>query len=205
MIATRTLAVEPEDLAQVPAQLLDVVADAADAELAEVGQVLADLRGVEMELLGERLRRDVRTPAASSAFEAAQVDRQAVASVSSGDRLGDDAVSTAVRRRRSFVRPLSQATSDAAESEGDAGRERGAQAAADAATSAALARPSGNIAPLWPTHMPTPRVRDAGAFQPYVPASQSPAEFTLKAVVLGVALRPDLRRLDGLPRACAPA
>ena len=50
--------VEAQDLAQVPAQLLDVVADAAHAELAEVREVLANLRGVQMELLGERLRRD---------------------------------------------------------------------------------------------------------------------------------------------------
>ena len=52
------LAVEAEDLSQMPLQILDVVADAAHAELAEVGQVLADLRGVQVELLGERLRRD---------------------------------------------------------------------------------------------------------------------------------------------------
>src|SRR6187399_1527041 len=34
-------------------------------------------------------------------------------------------------------------------------------------------------------HTPTPPT-PKGAFQPYVPASQSPAEFTAKAVVLGV-------------------
>ena len=51
-------AVEPEDLPQVAPQLLDVVADAADAELAEIGQVLPDLRGVQVELLGQRLRGD---------------------------------------------------------------------------------------------------------------------------------------------------
>src|SRR5436190_23002938 len=34
-------------------------------------------------------------------------------------------------------------------------------------------------------HTPTPPT-PKGAFQPYVPASQSPAEFTVKAVVLGV-------------------
>ena len=52
------LPVEAEDLPQVAPQILDVVADAADAELAEVGQILANLRGVQVELLGERLRRD---------------------------------------------------------------------------------------------------------------------------------------------------
>src|SRR5262249_22191790 len=51
-------AIQPEDLAQVPPQLLDVVADAADAELAEVRQILADLRRIEVELLGERLGGD---------------------------------------------------------------------------------------------------------------------------------------------------
>ena len=58
MIATRSLLIEAENLAKVPLQVADVVADAADAELAEVGEVLADLRRVEVELLGERLRRD---------------------------------------------------------------------------------------------------------------------------------------------------
>src|SRR3954470_18745363 len=47
-------AIEPEDLAQVTSQIGDVIADAAYAELAEVREVLANLRGVEMELLGER-------------------------------------------------------------------------------------------------------------------------------------------------------
>ena len=42
-------AVEAEDLAQVALEILDVVADAANAELAEVGQILADLRGVQVE------------------------------------------------------------------------------------------------------------------------------------------------------------
>src|SRR5688572_18975403 len=32
---------------------------------------------------------------------------------------------------------------------------------------------------------PLPESREPGAFQPYVPSSQSPAEFTLKAIVLG--------------------
>ena len=52
------LAIEAEDLAQVALQIADVVADAADAELAEVGEILANLRGVQVELLGQRLRRD---------------------------------------------------------------------------------------------------------------------------------------------------
>jgi len=52
------MTIETENLPQVPAQLLDVVADAADAELAKVRQILANLRGVEMELLGQGLRGD---------------------------------------------------------------------------------------------------------------------------------------------------
>ena len=31
-----------------------------------------------------------------------------------------------------------------------------------------------------------PEQRDSAAFQPYVPASQSPAEFTIRAVLLGM-------------------
>src|SRR5262249_16494689 len=52
------LAVEGEDLAQMPLEVANVVADAADAELAEVREILSNLRGVQMELFRERLRRD---------------------------------------------------------------------------------------------------------------------------------------------------
>ena len=68
MIATRDALIEAEDLPQVPAQFLDVVADAADAELAEIRQVLPDLRGVQVELLGQRLRRHRPHARGSSAF-----------------------------------------------------------------------------------------------------------------------------------------
>src|SRR5690348_5553805 len=50
--------IESEDLAQMPAQVLDVIADAADAELAKVREILPNLRGIELELFGEHLRRD---------------------------------------------------------------------------------------------------------------------------------------------------
>src|SRR5262249_4703002 len=50
-------AIEAENLLQMPPQLLDVVPDSPHAELTEVGQVLANLRGVEMELLRQGLRR----------------------------------------------------------------------------------------------------------------------------------------------------
>ena len=48
--------VEAEDRAEMPAEILDVVPDAADAELAEPGQVLPDLGGVQMKALRETLR-----------------------------------------------------------------------------------------------------------------------------------------------------
>src|SRR5262245_7787003 len=53
----RPLAIEPEDPLQLSFQAGDVVADAADAELAEVGKVLADLRRVEVEAVRQLLRR----------------------------------------------------------------------------------------------------------------------------------------------------
>src|SRR5262249_50549607 len=49
-------AIEPEDLPEMAPQFLDVVADPADPQLAEVRKVLPDLRGVEVKLLGERVR-----------------------------------------------------------------------------------------------------------------------------------------------------
>ena len=61
-----------------PLQIADVVADAADAELAEVGEVFANLRGVQVELLGERLRRNRPDAGALEQIEAAQVHRQTV-------------------------------------------------------------------------------------------------------------------------------
>ena len=79
--------VEAENLPQVAAQLLDVVADAADAELAEVREVLADLRGVEVELLGQRLRRHRAHAGRVERVQAAQVDRQPVGR-QLGNRLG---------------------------------------------------------------------------------------------------------------------
>ena len=72
------LAIEAEDLAQVTLEIADVVADAADAELAEVGEVLANLRRVQVELLGERLGRDGPDARALELVETAQVDREPV-------------------------------------------------------------------------------------------------------------------------------
>src|SRR4030095_10516503 len=72
------MSIEPEDLPQVPAEVFDVVAHAAHAKLAEVREILPNLSGVEVELLGERLRRNGLRTAGVQLVEAAQVDRQSV-------------------------------------------------------------------------------------------------------------------------------
>ena len=48
-------AIETQNLRDVIAQVGDVVTNAAHAKFAEVTQVFANLRGVQVELLGERL------------------------------------------------------------------------------------------------------------------------------------------------------
>src|SRR5690606_15822406 len=68
---------EAENGSQLPLEVLDVIADAADAELAEVGQILADLRRVQVKLLGQRLRRDCLDPGGIERVQRAQVNRQA--------------------------------------------------------------------------------------------------------------------------------
>ena len=55
------LALRPEDLADLAEQRVDVVADAALAELAERRQVAADLRRVDVRVLGDLLRGDARS------------------------------------------------------------------------------------------------------------------------------------------------
>src|SRR4051812_2377688 len=47
--------VESEDLTEMPAQFLDVIADASHSELTKVGEVLSDLRCVQVKLLGQGL------------------------------------------------------------------------------------------------------------------------------------------------------
>jgi hypothetical protein len=59
-------------------QLFHVVADAPDAELAEVREVLPDLRSIQMELLGERLRRNCADAAGVEFVQAPQVDREPI-------------------------------------------------------------------------------------------------------------------------------
>ncbi len=72
------VAIETEDLLQVPPQLLDVVPDAAYAELAEVRQVLPNLRRIQLELLGKRLRRNRADAHRIEGRQRAQIHRQAI-------------------------------------------------------------------------------------------------------------------------------
>ena len=84
MMATRRRAIEAEDVPQVAPQVLHVIADAAHAELAETGEVLADLRRIELEPLRKPLRGDRLDAGRLELGQAAQVDGQAV-----GRELGD--------------------------------------------------------------------------------------------------------------------
>ena len=78
------LAVEAENLAQMPLQIAHVVADAADAELAEVREVLPYLRRVQMKLLGQRLRGDRADADAVELVQAPEIDGETV-----GGEFGD--------------------------------------------------------------------------------------------------------------------
>ena len=59
-------------------EIAHVVADTADAELPEIRQVFPDLGGVEMKLLGQRLRRDRADARAFEHVQAPEVDGQTV-------------------------------------------------------------------------------------------------------------------------------
>jgi hypothetical protein len=74
----REVAIETRDLPQVPPEILDVIADAAHAKLAEIRKVLPDLRRIQMKLLRQRLGRNRLHAAGIKLVQAAQVDRQAV-------------------------------------------------------------------------------------------------------------------------------
>ncbi len=71
-------AIEAENLPQVLLEILDVVADAAHAELAEVRQVFANLRGVEMKLMREGLRRNGLHAVRIERVETSQIDGEPV-------------------------------------------------------------------------------------------------------------------------------
>jgi hypothetical protein len=62
----------------VPLQIPDVVAHATDAEFAEIGQIFANLGGVQVKLFGERLRRNRADAGIVQGVQAAQIDRQAI-------------------------------------------------------------------------------------------------------------------------------
>src|SRR5688500_9155498 len=129
-----------------PAQLLDVVADAADAELTEVREVLANLRRIEVEPFGERLGRDGLHTGLVELVETPQIDRQTV-----GRELGH-----LIGQLPPLVRLLHKV---------------------QCYHHAPMANPTAE----------RPKNTPDGAFKPYVPASQSMREFTLKALVLGSA------------------
>ena len=69
------LAIEAENLPQMAFEIADVIADAADAELAEVREILPDLRRVQMELVRERLGRNRPDAGALEQVETAEVNR----------------------------------------------------------------------------------------------------------------------------------
>src|SRR5262245_3590686 len=72
----RPLAIEAEDALELGLEPRDVVADPANAELAEVRQVLADLRRVQIEALGQLLRRDRLDAVLFELEQAPGVDRE---------------------------------------------------------------------------------------------------------------------------------
>ena len=71
------LAAGPQDLADLGDQRVDVVADAALAELAEARQVAADLRGVDVGVLRQLLRGDRLLAHLAGLRQHLQVARQA--------------------------------------------------------------------------------------------------------------------------------
>jgi len=70
--------VETEDLAEVALQVAHVIAHAAPAALTEVGEVLPNLRRVQMELIGQRLRGDRPHACVLEHVQASQIDGQTI-------------------------------------------------------------------------------------------------------------------------------
>src|SRR5438552_2101249 len=66
--------IEAENLCQMLAQIVHEITCAAHTELAEVTEILANLRGVEIELLGEFLRRDGLNSRRCQLVQAAEID-----------------------------------------------------------------------------------------------------------------------------------
>src|SRR4030095_12054059 len=76
--ADAQLPIEAENLAQVAAEILNVVADATNAKLTEIRQILSNLGGVEMESFRQRLRRNGFGAGSLELIQAAQVNRQSI-------------------------------------------------------------------------------------------------------------------------------
>ena len=69
-------AVKSEYLRDVIVQVFDVVTDTTHAKLTEVAEVFANLRGVQVKLLRQRLRRDSLDPGRVKRIEAAKINAQ---------------------------------------------------------------------------------------------------------------------------------
>jgi hypothetical protein len=70
-------AVETEYLRDVIAQVFDVVTDTTNAKLTKVTKIFPDLRGVQIKLLRQRLRRDRLDSRSMKRVEATKVNTQA--------------------------------------------------------------------------------------------------------------------------------
>ena len=69
--------IQAQNLGDVFAQIFDVVTDTANAKLAKVAQILPNLRGVEIKLLGQRLRRNALDPGGLRAYSDSE-DRRSI-------------------------------------------------------------------------------------------------------------------------------
>src|SRR5262249_16847916 len=68
------LAIKAEDLPQMSPKIANVIPDAADAKLPEIGEVFADLGGVQVKTFSQALGRNGFHPRALELIEAAEVD-----------------------------------------------------------------------------------------------------------------------------------
>jgi hypothetical protein len=72
------MTVKAQDLTQVTTEVLDVITDSANAEFAEIREVFANLRCVQVKLLRQRLRRDRLRAGGVELVQAPQINGQAV-------------------------------------------------------------------------------------------------------------------------------
>ena len=70
--------VQTENVRQVLLQVIDEITNAAHAKLAEVAEVLANLCGIEIELLRQLLGRNRLDPCARQFVQTAQVNAETV-------------------------------------------------------------------------------------------------------------------------------